>query len=186
MRLVTKRLILRPLKNSDAKETVANINNLNVSKWLLVVPHPYKFKDAKKWIKDTQKDWKKRKKESYSFGIELKSQKKIIGGIGLHKVNKFQGKADVGYWLGQKYWRQGYGSEALMAILDFAFRKLKLRRLEAGIFAKNPSSGKLLRKFGFKLEGLRRKRLRSKANGKIHDEEIYGLLKQEYKPRKRI
>jgi ribosomal-protein-alanine N-acetyltransferase len=188
MKLVTKRLILRDLRMKDVKSIVENVNNLNVSKWVIMVPHPYKLKDAKKWIKDVSKKERGKKRDSYTFGIELKSEKKIIGSIGVHKINKFFETATVGYWLGQKYWRQGYGSEALRVILDFAFRKLKLRRLDATIIKENPSSGKLLEKYGFKKEGMRRKRLKSKATGnrKVYDEVIYGLLKQEYKPRKRI
>lgn len=73
---------------------------------------------------------KKKKREGYPFAIYLKSEKKVIGGISLDKVDKFQGKAGVGYWLNEKYWNKGYGSEALKAILDFAFKKLKLRRIE--------------------------------------------------------
>ena len=186
MKLVTKRLILRPLRDSDAKSIFENIKDLNVSKWLLVVPYPYKLKDAKSWVKHNKEKWRKKKKDDYTFGIEVKEEKKIIGGIGLHHVSKFQGKAEVGYWLGKKYWRQGYGSEALKAILDFAFKKLRLRKIEAGVFVGNPSSGKLLEKFGAKKEGMKRKACRSKATKKICDEIIYGLLKEEYKPRKRI
>ena len=66
-------------------------------------------------------------------------------------------------------------------MIDFAFRTLKLNRLEAGVFAGNPSSGKLLEKFGFKEEGFKRKGARSKADGKIKDEVMYGLLRQEYR-----
>ena len=75
----------------------------------------------------------------------------------------------------------GYGTEALGALLNFAFNKLKLRRVEAGVFFGNPASGKLLEKFGAKQEGLRRKSNRCKADGKIKDEIIYGLLKEEWK-----
>jgi len=181
MKLTTKRLILRPLKNSDAKSIAENINDIDVTKWLLVVPYPYKLKDAKDWVKHNKEKWKKRKKEDYTFGIEFKEEKKIIGGIGIHKIDKFQGKADVGYWLGKKYWNKGYGSEALKAILDFAFRKLKLRRIEAGVFVGNPSSGRLLEKFGAKREGLKSKACGCKADNKIKDEYFYGLLKEEYK-----
>jgi RimJ/RimL family protein N-acetyltransferase len=184
MKLETKRLILRPLKDSDAKSIVENINDLNISKWLLVVPYPYKLKDAKQWIGHNKKGWRKKDKSDYSFGIELKEEKKIIGGMGLHKVDKFQGRADVGYWLGKKYQRKGYGSEALKALLDLAFKKLKLRRVEAGVFVGNPSSGKLLEKFGAKKEGIKRKALIAKADKKIKDEFMYGLLKEEYKSKR--
>ncbi|MEK6850344.1 MAG: GNAT family N-acetyltransferase [Nanoarchaeota archaeon] len=178
MILKTKRLILRPLKESDANSIVQNIDNLEVSKWLLVVPYPYARKDALFWIRS-----KKRKKKSQidcTFGIELKSEKAIIGAMGLHKVDRYQGCAEVGYWLGKRHHRQGYGSEALKVLIDFSFNKLKLRRLEAGVFTGNPSSGKLLEKFGFKREGLKVKARRSKADGQIKDEIFYGLLKENY------
>ena len=181
MELKTKRLILRPLRNSDAKSIAENVNNLDVSKWLVLLPYPYKLKDAKDWIKNTKKDWRKKKKTDFTFGIELKEEKEIIGGIGLSQVDKFQGIAEVGYWIGKKYWRRGYGSEALKAVLDFGFKKLKLRKIKAKVCIGNTPSSKLLEKFGAKKEGMRRESCRSKADKKIRDDYMYGLLKREYK-----
>jgi ribosomal-protein-alanine N-acetyltransferase len=181
MKLITKRLILREFETRDAKDIVENINNLNVTKWLLIVPYPYRLKDAKWWIKECHKTRKEKPRKNYDFCIELKKEKKVIGGIGLGKVNKFNGTATAGYWLGEEYWRQGYGSEALSVLLNFGFKKLKLRRIEAGVFAGNPASGKLLEKFGAKREGIKRKSCRCKADKKIKDEYIYGLLKEEGK-----
>lgn len=181
MKIETKRLILRPLKDSDEKSLIENINNINVSKWLLVVPYPYTKKDAKWWINKVKSQWRKKEKEDYNFGIELKSEKKIIGGIGLSSVNKFQGDASLGYWLGENYWKKKYGSEALDVLLKFAFSKLKLRRIHADVFKGNPSSGKLLEKFGFQKEGLKRKAAKCKANKKIYDCIMYGLLKRDWR-----
>jgi len=181
MRIITKRLILRPLENKDCNSLIENLNNLHVSKWLLVVPYPYKIKDAKWWVNHTKRQWKDKDKKDFNFGIELKEEKKVIGGIGLTKVDKFNGTAEVGYWLGENYWRMGYGSEALEVILKLAFNKLKLRRITAGVFEGNPSSGKLLEKFGATYEGMKRKSHRCKADGKIKSEIIYGLLKEDWK-----
>lgn len=183
MILKTKRLILRPLKNSDAQSVTDNINNINVSKWLLVVPHPYSIKDARTWIKGNQKKWSAEPITDYVFGIDLKSEHIIVGAIGIHHVDKFQSCGEVGYWLGENYHGNGYGSEALKAVVDFAFNRLKLRRLEAGVFDGNSSSGSLLEKIGFRHEGEKLKAKRSKADGKIHDEHIYGLLREEYSKR---
>ena len=180
MKLLTERLILRDITEKDAKDIVRNINNLNVSKNLLVVPYPYSMKDAKKWIKHCKKDAKKKPRESYELGIELKSEKRIIGGIGLSKVNRYQGTAMIGYWLGENYWRKGYMHEATQKILDFAFNKLKLRRLDVEAFAENEGSNSLIKKLCFRYEGTMIKRLRSKADGKIHDENKYGLLREDY------
>ncbi len=182
MELITKRLILRPLRNSDAESLRENINNLDVAKWLLMVPHPYTLRDAKNWIRDSTKNWKKKEKD-YNFGIELRAEGKIIGGIGLQSINKTQGTGTLGYWIGKLYWGNGYGTEALQAVVDFAFNRLKLRRLEAEVFVGNLSSEKLLEKIGFRLEGTKRQAKKSKADGKVHDEQRYGLLKEDYKAR---
>jgi len=179
MRFETKRLILRNFRDGDIKDVVEGINNLDVSRWLLVVPYPYTKKDASWWISESRK--KVNDKTGYSFAVELKSEKKVIGGMSLKKVDKFQGIATLGYWLNENYWRMGLGSEALDVVLKFAFNKLKLRRVEAEVFVGNSSSGKLLEKFGAKKEGLKRKAARIKADGKIKDEIIYGLLKEEWR-----
>jgi RimJ/RimL family protein N-acetyltransferase len=52
--------------------------------------------------------------------------------------------------------------------------------LEAGVVCRKSSSAKLLEKFGAKQEGLKRKSRICKADGKIKDELIYGLLKEDY------
>jgi RimJ/RimL family protein N-acetyltransferase len=182
MELKTERLILREWRKKDVKDIIEGLNNLEVTKWLAVVPYPYTKKDAKEWINHCSKEAKKGKKRSfYEFAIELKSEKKAIGGIGLFHVDKFQETAEAGIWLNTKYHKKGYGPEALDALLKFAFNKLKLRRVYAGFFKGNPSSFKVQRKFGFKIEGMKRAGRRSKADGKIKDEYITGLLKKEWK-----
>lgn len=180
MKLETERLILRDYKKSDEQDLIKNINNLKVSKWLLVVPYPYKKKDAVWWINKCLKNQKEKKRVSYNLVIEVKDNQKGIGCISLDKIDLFGEKAEVGYWLGEDYWRKGYGTEALEEILKFAFDKLKLKRVEADVFSENPSSGKLLELFGFKKEGYSRKAVRCKADGKIKDKVIYGLLKEEW------
>ena len=180
MELRTKRLVLRQLRREDLPDLVENINNINVSKWLLVVPYPYTVKDAREYLRHTQKSWKVRNKKDYSFTIAKKEDNVLIGGCGIHKISKEQGTAEMGYWLGERYWRQGYGTEGMNAMIEFAFGKLGLRRINSGVFRGNPSSGKMQEKLGFKNEGLRRKGCVCKADGKIKDEYAYGLLKEEW------
>lgn len=180
MKLQTERLILRLPTIEDAKDIAESINNLNISKWLLVVPYPYSIKDAEWWINHCTEKAKKKPREDYNFNIELKSEKKIIGGIGITDINDFCKTAKIGYWLAEPYWRKGIGSEALEKMLDLAFNKLKLRRIEAEVFAGNPSSGKMLEKFGFKHEGTKKQSEKCKATGEINDAEIYGLLKKDW------
>lgn len=181
MRLETKRLILREWSKKDMNDLVEGLNNLKISKWLAFVPYPYTKKDAEEWINSCLKSAKKWKnRDSYEFAIELKSERKVIGGISLIKINKFQGTAGGGMWLNQKYHGQSYGSEAFGERLKFAFNKLKLRRLENGFLNGNKLSFEIQKKFGYKIEGMRRKGSRCKADGKLKDEYITGLLKKDW------
>ena len=183
MKLVTKRLILRDPTIKDAKSIRENINDILVSKYMATVPYPYKIKDVKWFINECEKEIKKRPRVKYNLGIELKSEKKVIGGIGLN-VDRFNKTGTAGYWIGRKYWRKGITTEAFKKLLDFAFNKLKLRRMNMSAYTKNKPSNNLIKKFGFKKEGMKREVRIARSTGKIRDENIYGLLRKEYKPRK--
>jgi [ribosomal protein S5]-alanine N-acetyltransferase len=184
MKLTTKRLVLREVTPKDAKDLIGTINNINISKWLLVVPYPYTMKDARWWINHCKEASKEKPRKRYNFFIELKGNSSIIGAVGLTNVDRFQGTATIGYWLSQDFWRQGIMREAVIAVLDYAFGKLKLRRINVEAFAGNEGSNGLIKKLGFRYEGLRKEVCRCKATGKIHDEYIYGLLRREWKSKK--
>ncbi|MBU2052933.1 MAG: GNAT family N-acetyltransferase [Nanoarchaeota archaeon] len=181
MEIKTKRLILRQPTMKYAKDLIENINNLDVSKWLLVAPYPYTMKDAKWYINHCEEKAKEKTPTSYEFSIELKSEKKIIGGCGISGIDYDQGIADLGYWLGEKYWRQGIITETINELINYSFNKLKLRRLQIPIFSDNIPSNNVAKKFGFTFEGVLRKKAVCKATGKIHDENLWSLLKEEWK-----
>jgi len=185
MKLSTTRLILRDIKKTDAGSILKYINNLMVSRYLLVVPFPYTKKDANWWVNNCAENQKKKPRISYELGITIKPKNEIIGGVGVSKIDEFQGTAEIGYWLGEPYWRNGYMSEAAEKIIDFAFNDLKLRKLKIPAFAVNKASNGLARKLGFTLEGTLRKHCRAKSTGKIHDENIYGLFRNEWKSAKK-
>jgi RimJ/RimL family protein N-acetyltransferase len=178
MKLETERLILREPRMSDWKDMVEGLNDLNISKYLLKVSYPYKEKDAKNWIKECIK--KSKDKEKYHLSIELKSEKKIIGGISL-EIDKHNKIGKTGSWINRKYQRKGYITEAKIAINNFAFNKLNLRKLETSVFRFNKASNTTQKKVGYISEGRKRKHAICKATGKIHDENMYGLMKENWK-----
>lgn len=187
MKLETKRLILREPVMLDAKDAAEGLNNIKVSRYMLAISHPYTIKDAKKYISHASMEKKKKPRKSYGFFIVLKSEKKVIGGIGVRNVDRFQGTTNIGYWLAEPYWQKGYGTEAAKAILDFAFNELKVRKIKIPIYTKNKASNALAKKLGAKLEGTLRKHCKVKCDGKIHDQNVYGLFKDEWKKaRKRL
>ena len=180
MKLETERLILRPWQREDIDDLIEGLNNIKVSQWLVTVPYPYTAEDAERWIRFCQEIAKKKEPDGYEFAVELKSEAKVIGGVTLKRVNHFQGTAGGGIWLNEKYHGSGYGTEAYGERIRFAFEDLKLRRLENGYLEGNHASLKMQEKFGYRVEGKRRKGFLCMADGKLKDEYITGLLKEEW------
>lgn len=179
MQLKTKRLILRKPKISDWKDLMEGVGNYDVAKMTEHIPYPYSKKEALKFITWALKKWGE--KTNYTFFIEQKKEKKVIGAIALIAINKFIGIATTASWINKKYWRRGYITEAKIAVNDFAFNKLKLRRLNSLVYKDNRASNATQKKMGYKFEGTQRKAGRSKSTGKVHDINLYGLLKEDWK-----
>ena len=175
----TQRLILRMPKPSDWKDIYNGIKDVEIIKRVENVPYPYKKKDAEDWLKKMPS--KIRSGEEYPFCIELKSEKKVIGLIGLMNINKKHETATTGSWMNKKYWRKGYMTEAKIAVNEFAFNTLKLRKLNSVVFRDNKASNATQKRLGYKLEGVKIKDRRDATGQKIHDINLYGLFKSDWK-----
>ncbi|MDA3779186.1 MAG: GNAT family protein [Bacteroidales bacterium] len=180
IKLETERLILRKPRMSDIQDHFEGINDLSISKNLMVVAYPYKKKDSEGWIKECIKSWKKKNLTKYYFFIELKSEKKMIGALDI-SVNSHNKIGTTGSWINRKYQKKGYMTEAKIALNEFAFNELGLRKLETGVYTSNKGSTATQERVGYKYEGMKRKHALCKATGKIHDENIYGMMKSEWK-----
>jgi|SRR3972149_6294123 len=181
MMLKTQRLILRKPRLSNWKNIFEACKDIEVTRYLADAPHPYKKKDAIDFIKICLKKWNQKEKKSYPFFIELKSEKKIIGVIEIFGYNKRHRICETGSWINRKYWRKGYITEAKIAVNEFAFNRLKVRKMETGAYEKNKASNATQKAMGYKYEGTRLKHHITKSTGKIHDEHFYGLFKEDWK-----
>ncbi len=93
----------------------------------------------------------------------------LIGAITLGQIRRGVAQtATLGYWIGEAYARQGYMTEALGLMLQFAFRELGLHRVEAACLPSNEASQRLLRRVGFREEGLARAYLRIAGEWRDH------------------
>jgi RimJ/RimL family protein N-acetyltransferase len=180
MEIETKNLQIREFSLEDTQRVAELLNNINVTKWLLVFPNPFNISDAEKSINYMIMRAKECPRTGYNMAIELKSNGLLIGNVSLVKIDYNHKVGSVMYWLGEDYWNKGYGSEALKALLDFGFKELKLRRISAEVYPGNEGSSKLLEKFGFKKEGYFREAVVCKADNQIKDTIPYGLLSKEY------
>lgn len=111
-----------------------------------------------------------------AFAISLKEENKCIGCIDLRPVPEHD-KASFGYVLNRQYWDRGYMTEALNALLQFAFKTLEVNRVESTHYIGNEGSGKVMEKCGMKKEGVARQQVIVKGN--FRDVVHYGVLREE-------
>ena len=174
-------MILRNWSENDIDDLVEGLNNIEVSKWLSTTPHPYTRENAAAYIDNCVKNLSvEHNPTTYSFAIELKSEKKVIGGTTLKQINTFHGTAGGGIWLNVNYHGFGYGTEAFGKRIEFAFKVLNLRRLENGFLEGNQASKRMQEKLGYVIEGKRRKGFLCMADGKLKDEYTTSLLIDEW------
>lgn len=113
------------------------------------------------------------------WGIELKDSGELIGAIDLFDFDNVTENCQVGYSIGYEWWNQGYGTEALSAVLDFGFKDMNVHKISAAHNIDNPASGKIMRKVGMQQEGIIRHMLRN-AKNQYKDCVVYGILKEDY------
>lgn len=117
-----------------------------------------------------------RREKGIRWGITRPQENVVLGTIGLSFDNSYRGS--VGYELARAYWRQGIMTEALTAVLSFAFDQAGLHRVQALVMPGNEASIGLLCKLGFTHEGILRDYLFFK--GAYQDLHSFSLLRHEF------
>ena len=173
--LHTERLTLRSFKFEDAQDVQRLAGDRDIAATLTRMPHPYKEGMAEKWIRSCYENFKK--DAAINFAITLRTEKHLIGGIAL-RIDRENENAELGYWIGKPYWNRGYCTEAAKAVVGHSFEVLKLNRIHAKYFKRNPASGRVLEKIGMYYEGCFRQHV--KKWDTFEDLMGYGMLKTDY------
>ena len=168
----TKRLRLRPFELSDAKDVQRLAGDRAIADTTLNIPHPYEDGMAEEWISTHQPKFESG--ELLNFAIVSRTSDKLIGAIGLRIVPRFE-RAELGYWIGKPYWKNGYCTEAGRAVLQYGFSVLKLNRIHASHLKRNPASGRVMQKLGMVHEGCARQH--AKRWDRFEDLVFYGIIK---------
>jgi RimJ/RimL family protein N-acetyltransferase len=144
----TSRLTLRPGWPEDAPALATAIAHRDVARMTSRIPWPYALADAEAFLSLPQESMRP---TCLVFAHERAcAAPRLVGGVALWDA---AGDAELGYWLTPDAWGRGYATEAATAMLDHAHHALGLRRVQAGHFADNPASGRVLRKLGFVATG---------------------------------
>jgi len=144
--LVTERLLLRPFQSTDAARVQLLAGNPNVAGMTTHIPYPYADGEAENWIATHAGNWQRG--SAVTFAVCLRTGSELIGAVGLMTINN--GEAELGYWIAEPHWGQGYASEAVDTLIGFGITSCELTRIHAGHFSRNPASGKVLKNAGFR------------------------------------
>jgi RimJ/RimL family protein N-acetyltransferase len=100
----------------------------------------------------------------------------FVDGSGLHRVDWTVPKFEIGYWVRKRFERQGYISEAVLGITQFAFEALGARRVEIRVDDRNVRSWRVPERLGFVLEGIMRNEARD-VEGRLRDTRVYAKIR---------
>ncbi|MEG0795837.1 MAG: GNAT family protein [Odoribacter sp.] len=150
VRIIGDGYVLRELSFSDCESFAENANNTKIWNNLMDhFPHPYTKQDAFDYISMV----KAMPGMPMRFAIEVDGV--AVGSIGFGSEGDVERvTAEVGYWIGEKYWGHGIVHKVLEDITEYAFRYFHYEKLYAIVFSSNPPSMHVLERAGYQQEAV--------------------------------
>ena len=157
--LKTDRLMLRTFQAADASTLARLAGKRRIADTTISVPHPYTVQQARQNIRRFQRDWRLRTGLHLAIG-HRDSPNPLFGYMALRDIEVEHGIAELSFWIDEEQSGHGYITEAGTAVLQFAFKELRLNRVCAYHMVRNSASGRVLGKIGMRQEGCLRQRCR--------------------------
>lgn len=169
-----KKTILRPIRESDVEPLQVWVNDERIRNYISRYL-PVSETQEKNWIADLGK-----RPNDIILGIEA-LYGKLIGTIGLHKINAKDCHATHGVIIGSPdHWSGGYGTDAGTQLFNWAFDELNLRKIKSSVISYNRRSLNYHLKCGFEIVGKWRQDIYK--HGQYHDIILLDLLKEDWPP----
>lgn len=142
-------IVLREYTDADLERLVILANNQNVSRYMMYTfPYPYTLKDAEWWIGTGSK-------QNGVIARAIEYQGLFVGGVGIKLQSGWREHlGEIGYWLGEEYWRKGIATAALSQMTDYGFTSRGFRKLYAPVLAPNIASMRVLEKCDYQREAI--------------------------------
>jgi ribosomal-protein-serine acetyltransferase len=178
--LESTRLTLLPIEASDAPElwVAVDASRSHLEPWLPWVPFnsdqdaSYRYADA------SAGDWDQGR--ACRFTIRQRSTRALLGVVGLEAFAHLHQSVELGYWLRQEVTGQGYMTEASRLILAWSFGKLNVHRVRVAAATDNHASLGVIRRLGFRFEGISRDAER--CHGRWLDHAVFAMLAADVRP----
>ena len=143
--LVTRRLVMRAPEEADVPALVQLADNRHVAQMLARMPHPYGEAEARSFLALSRSVG-----PGVSYALALSETGALVGCAGLNVRDR---GLELGYWIGEPHWRQGFATEAAHALVDVAVRSTGIAVLHASVRVINPASRRVIHKCGFQYAG---------------------------------
>lgn len=171
-----ERINLRPLESEDLAQLQCWCNDPEIRS-LTGETRPSSRSALEKYYQRLQED-----ENRVWFAIEVRATGQIIGECGLLRMFPDWRTTDLSIILGERSaWRQGYGSEAIRLLLDYAFGFLNMHRVAIGVVGFNTAALRFYEKAGFQREGVQREGYFH--NHHYHDFVMMSILEDEFRAR---
>lgn len=174
MQLETERLLIRDILVTDWESIHTYTSMTEVTQHTAWGPNT--VEDTRAYVEYVLNSQQTQPREAFELAICLKNEGTLIGGVGLHIMEKTN--AEIGYVLHPAYQGEGYAAEAARAMLGYGFNTLGVHRIYAKCRPENRASEKVMQKIGMQREGLLREHWYYK--GEFHDSYLYSMLAKEY------
>jgi RimJ/RimL family protein N-acetyltransferase len=174
--LAATRVVLRRIRPGDVPDLFTVFSDPEVMRYWDGVPMTA-IEDASAYLAHIDDSFRAR--TLFQWAIAEQATDRLLGTCTLLHLSTTHRRAELGFALGQAHWGQGVATEAVRALIAFAFRDLDLHRLEADADPRNDRSLRLLEKLGFRREGLLRERYH--VASELQDAVLLGLLRSEWR-----
>lgn len=175
--LLTDRLDLRSVQPSDAPAIQQAAGAREIADTMISIPYPYPEGEAERYI--ARQLAERQEGLAVTYIIEEKMASRFCGLVEIRAIEREHSQAEMSFWTVVEVQGQGYMSEAVRAVLRYGFEDLDINRFYAYHMVRNPASGRVLEKNGFRQEGMLRQRVRKW--GVFEDVALWAILRQDWR-----
>ncbi|ACM38105.1 MULTISPECIES: GNAT family N-acetyltransferase [Rhizobium/Agrobacterium group] len=146
--LLSQRLVMRAPHVEDIDALTHLANNAAVATMVSRMPHPYTAADAADFVRRSNLG----EIGKCVYAITKGENGEFLGCCALEPHTDLE-TLEIGYWLGEPYWNNGYATEAAHALIDMAFRTRDIAFIDARCRVTNVAARRVIQKCGFQFQG---------------------------------
>ena len=165
------------LKHSEGVFELASANREHIGEWMPWIIHM----QSVEFIQNFSIGSNQRNKDGNEFAFVILENGKIVGRIGVYKIDNQNKTGEIGYWIGEKVQGKGIVTRSCEGLIDFCFDRLNLNRVEIRCAVENVKSQRIPERLHFEQEGILRQA--EWLHNRFSDLRLYSMLRQDWRNR---